>query len=123
MKADPRLIEIFKDTILWAVRRDERDLSARQLAVLLICRMEPPPHTVRGLAERLGIPKPSVTRAADRLEDLKLAKRQADPRDRRSVLIATTPAGRTFVQELQSAMELAAEHRMSAATSPLAAAV
>ena len=35
------------------VTDDEPDLSARQLAVLLTIYLEPPPHTVRGLAAKL----------------------------------------------------------------------
>ena len=47
------------------VRDDEPDLSARQLAILLTIYLEPPPHTVRGLAAKLGVSKPVITRALD----------------------------------------------------------
>ena len=41
----------------------EPDLSARQLDVLFTIYLEPPPHTVRGLAARLHVTKPVITRA------------------------------------------------------------
>jgi DNA-binding MarR family transcriptional regulator len=57
--------------ILAMVRSDERDLSARQLAVLLICYTGQ--QTVRGLAEVMHIHKPTLTRAVDVLVTAKLA--------------------------------------------------
>ena len=44
------------------------DFTLRQLAILLTIYLDPPPHTVRGLAEKLGVTKPVVTRALDVLE-------------------------------------------------------
>ena len=43
--------------------RDDHDLSARQITILLTIYLEPPPHTVRGLAAKLNVTKPVVTRA------------------------------------------------------------
>src|SRR4029453_11931735 len=40
------------------VKDKEPDLSARQLAILLTIYLEPPPHTVRGVAAKLGVTKP-----------------------------------------------------------------
>ena len=109
MKTSPWLLEILRDTIVWSVQRDARDLSARQLAVLLVCCLEEGPHTVRGLAGTLGVSKPAITRAADRLEELDLAKRREDTRDRRSVLLTVTVSGRAFVRELGAQMQTAME--------------
>lgn len=82
--------------IISLVRDDGRDLSLRQLAVLAVCIDAKQPQTVRGLAKHLGIAKPAVTRAADRLEAAKFVRRKPDPGDRRSVLIVPSPAGRRF---------------------------
>ena len=102
---------IMRDTIVGLVRRDGADLSARQLSVLLICFLEEGPHTVRGLAERLQVAKPAITRALDRLEQFDLVRRAADPRDRRSVLVSRTAQGAAFVAHLRSLMQTAArEH-------------
>ncbi|MET4689366.1 hypothetical protein ABIA13_003811 [Sinorhizobium fredii] len=45
------------------VRIDSRDLTLRQMAILLEIYLVPPPHTVRGLAARLGVTKPVITPA------------------------------------------------------------
>ncbi len=103
-----RLAALLRDTVVGLVRRNGADLSARQLGILLICYLEDGPHTVRGLAERLDIAKPAVTRALDRLETSDLARRAPDPRDRRSVLVARTPAGAAYVAALRNLMQAAA---------------
>lgn len=103
-----RLPAIMRDTIVELVRKDGADLSARQLGVLLICFLEDGPHTVRGLAERLNVAKPAITRAIDRLEQFSLVRRAPDPRDRRSVLVTRTPGGTAYVTTLRGLMQAAA---------------
>lgn len=99
---------IMRDTIVGLVRRDGADLSARQLSVLLICFLEDGPHTVRGLAERLHVAKPAITRALDRLEHFDLVRRAPDPRDRRSVLVSRTAPGASYISHLRTLMQAAA---------------
>lgn len=96
-----RLPHILRDTVVGLVRREDPDLTARQLAVLLICYLEDGPHTVRGLAARLSVAKPAITRALDRLEQFDLAARKQDPRDRRSIVVARTPDGNAFMSHLR----------------------
>ena len=43
----------------------EPDFTLRQLSILLTVYLEQPPHTVRGLAKKLGVTKPVITRALD----------------------------------------------------------
>jgi DNA-binding MarR family transcriptional regulator len=81
------------------VRRDAPDLSARQMALLLIVYMTDAPHTVRGLSETLNISKPAVTRALDRLGKLEMLRRKTDENDRRSVLVQRTIKGSIFLRE------------------------
>jgi DNA-binding MarR family transcriptional regulator len=57
---------------------------------------------VRGLAARLEVSKPAITRSLDRLAELGLAKRAPDPRDRRSVLVTRTRRGNDFLADLRS---------------------
>jgi DNA-binding MarR family transcriptional regulator len=104
MVDSPRLTEALRDAIVSTVRRPGPDLSARQLAILLVCSVDGIPQTGRGLASRLGVPRSVVTLATDRLEVFGLAKREKDARDRRSVLIVATAAGRALTGELASAM-------------------
>ncbi|MFZ1682013.1 MAG: MarR family transcriptional regulator [Rhizobiaceae bacterium] len=79
-------------------REGQPDLSHRQAAILLTVYLEPPPHTVRGLAARLNVTKPVVTRALDTLGSLKLLSRHRDERDRRNVLVRRTLDGALFVE-------------------------
>lgn len=100
-----RLPNILRDTVVSLVRREGPDLTARQLGVLLICYLEDGPHTVRGLAARLNIAKPAITRALDRLEELQIARRLQDPRDRRSIIVAHTAEGEAFLEHLRTLLE------------------
>jgi DNA-binding MarR family transcriptional regulator len=109
MKIDSdQMLEILHRTICAAVRADTPDLSARQLAIILVISLERGMHTVRGLALRLNISKPAISRSLDRLCDLGLADREPDPRDRRSVLVVSTEAGQMHVAELRSMLQEAA---------------
>ncbi len=105
---DLTLPRILRETMAALVRRDGADLTARQFAVLLICYVEDGPHTVRGLAERTQLPKPAVSRVLDRLGALGLSRRVADPRDKRSVLVACTAEGFGFLRLVREMLEQAA---------------
>ena len=105
-----RLTNILRDTIVSLVRREGPDLTARQLGVLLICYLEDGPHTVRGLAARLAVAKPAITRALDRLEEFQFARRMQDPRDRRSIVVARTHDGEAFMEHLRGLLDEASRH-------------
>lgn len=64
----------------------EEDLTCRQAAVLAIV-TDNPGVTVGAVARVMGVPKPSVTRAVDRLTEWSLAYRSHNPDDRRLVAI------------------------------------
>ncbi len=102
------LTEILRDAFIGMVRSDTTDLSARGLAIFMVCGLDGAAHTVRGLAMRLAIPKPAVTRTLDRLEELQLLQRKPDPADRRSVLVSLTPAGRKLLASLRRIVGAAA---------------
>ena len=74
------------------------DLSFRQAAILLTVYLDPPPHTVRGLANRLGVTKPVITRALDTMGAMKLVSRHRDENDRRNVLVRRTVEGALYVE-------------------------
>ena len=78
----------------------EPDLSARQLAVLLTIYLDAPPHTVRGLASKLRLTKPVITRALDTMGKLDLVARRRDDADRRSVVVQRTAKGALAVERL-----------------------
>jgi DNA-binding MarR family transcriptional regulator len=56
------------------------------------------------LAEGLALAKPTVTAAVDGLAERGLLAREPVPRDRRSVRIALTPAGRQVLRDAEAAM-------------------
>jgi DNA-binding MarR family transcriptional regulator len=91
------------------LQRSGPDLSARQIAVLLTVYLDPGPHTVRGLAARLRISKPAITRALDRLSGAELLNRTTDDNDRRSVLIQKTEKGTAFINDFAEAIRSAGE--------------
>ena len=111
-----RLTNILRDTIVSLVRREGPDLTARQLGVLLICYLDDGPHTVRGLAARLAVAKPAITRALDRLEEFQFARRLQDPRDRRSIVVARTQDGEAFMEHLRGLLDEASRHASTTRT-------
>ena len=111
------LVGILHETVVSLVRRDGPDLSARQLGVFLTVYLGEGPHTVRGLAASLNVSKPAITRALDRLEEFKLARRKTDPKDRRSVLVQRTDRGAALLREIAVTMTEAADPQERAGSS------
>jgi DNA-binding MarR family transcriptional regulator len=93
-------LKLWHDVTLDLVRGTQPDLSSRQLGLLLTVYLEPPPHTVRGLAHRLSVTKPVITRALDTLAKLNLTARRRDEADRRNVIVQRTVEGALFVERL-----------------------
>ena len=93
-------LRLWHDVSLALVRDGEPDLSARQASVLITIYLEPQPHTVRGLAEKLGVTKPVVTRALDSMGKLELLSRRRDEKDLRNVLIQRTLKGALYLERL-----------------------
>jgi DNA-binding MarR family transcriptional regulator len=82
------------------VRQGALDLTARQLTILLTIYLQPPPHTVRGLAAKLGVTKPVITRALDTMGALGLVTRRRDENDQRNVIIQRTVDGALWIERL-----------------------
>jgi DNA-binding MarR family transcriptional regulator len=57
------------------------------------------------LAASLGMSKPAVCRALDRLDRLGFARRKEDEADRRNVLVQRTVKGAVFMSDLGDAIE------------------
>lgn len=93
-------LKLWHDVELDLVRDNRPDLSLRQIVILLTVYLEPPPHTVRGLAKKLGISKPAITRALDTMGRLDLLKRKRDESDKRNVLIQRTVTGSVYLTDL-----------------------
>ena len=102
-------VDVLRQTIVALVRRDGPDLTARQLGVFLTCYLEGDAQTVRGLAAKLKVSKPAITRALDRLSEFDLVRRKKDPLDRRSVLVQRTTTGTAFLRDLKKILADAGE--------------
>ena len=98
---DRSVIEPFLKAVVGLVRQEHPDLTARQMATLLICYTESELQTVRGLAVKLNVSKPAVSRALDRLAEFDFIQRKTDPTDKRSVLMQRTLRGNQFVKGLE----------------------
>jgi len=93
-------LRLWHDVTLDLVREEDIDLSARQMAILLTIYLEVPPHTVRGLAQRLNVTKPVITRALDTMGSFDLVSRRRDDLDRRNVIVQRTVKGSLFLEKL-----------------------
>ncbi|MGI9400330.1 MAG: MarR family transcriptional regulator [Rhizobiaceae bacterium] len=102
-------LRLWQEVSLALVLDNKPDLTTRQMTILLTVYLEPPPHTVRGLAAKLGVTKPVITRALDTMGRMKLLKRKRDDRDRRNVIIQRTVEGALFLEEFADLVSLQAE--------------
>lgn len=91
-------LRLWQQVALHTVHNDAHDLTLRQMAILLTVYLDTPPHTVRGLAARLGVTKPVITRALDTMGAMKLVSRHRDDNDRRNVLVRRTVEGALYVE-------------------------
>ena len=97
-------LDLLHDITLAMVRETKpdglADFTHRQLAILLTVYLERPPHTVRGLAHKLGVTKPVITRALESMGKQALIARRRDEADKRNVIIQRTVKGALYVEKL-----------------------
>lgn len=98
-------LEKWMRTLVGYVRSGDPDLTNRQMAILLLVGQTKGPHTVRGLASRLTVSKPVVTRALNKLASLGFLRRQRDEADKRNVFVSLTERGGSFLERFQSLIE------------------
>lgn len=84
-------------TLVDYVRSGEPDLTNRQMALMMVVYIMPGPHTVRGLADKLNVSKPVITRALNKLGALGYLRRERDEADRRNIFITRTSKGAHFL--------------------------
>ena len=97
-------LDLLHDIALAMVRETKpegmADFTHRQLAILLTVYLERPPHTVRGLAQKLAVTKPVITRALDAMGKQAIIARRRDETDKRNVIIQRTVKGALYVEKL-----------------------
>ena len=92
-------------TLINYVRSGQPDLTNRQMALMMLVYLTPGPHTVRGLAQMLGVSKPVITRALNTLGALGYLRRVRDESDRRNVFVAKTSTGQEFLEGFNRNLE------------------
>lgn len=94
-------------TLIGYVQSARPDLTNRQMALLMLVYLTDGPHTVRGLAAKLRVSKPVVTRALNTLGALGYLRRQKDESDLRNIFVERTPTGTAFLEEFAGLIEKA----------------
>lgn len=110
-----RRLGAWMQVLIGYVRSSRPDLTNRQMGLLMLVYLTPGPHTVRGLAMKLQVSKPVVTRALNTLGALGYLRRQKDDRDLRNIFVERTPAGRAFLDEFALLIEKVDEDEPAAA--------
>lgn len=100
-------------TLIGYVQSARPDLTNRQMALLMLVYLTDGPHTVRGLAAKLRVSKPVVTRALNTLGALGYLRRQKDESDLRNIFVERTPAGSAFLEEFAGLIERAEKNGVS----------
>ena len=100
-----RALKTWMQTLIGYVRSGQPDLTNRQMALLLLVYLTSGPHTVRGLAQTLGVSKPVITRALNTLGTLGYLRRVRDEADRRNVFVAKTSIGQDFLDRFERNIE------------------
>ncbi len=93
-------LSLWHKAMLAQVHDEVPDLTTRQMTILLTIYLDPPPHTVRGLASHLNVTKPVITRSLDTMGIMGFVRRRRDERDRRNVLIQRTVQGSEYLEKL-----------------------
>ena len=100
-----RALKGWMGTLISYVRSGQPDLTNRQMALMMLVYLTPGPHTVRGLANILGVSKPVITRALNTLGTLGYLRRVRDEADRRNVFVARTTTGQDFLEGFERNIE------------------
>ena len=100
------VLELSSDLRLACMRiaRRARSESRNQIPqhqYAVLTQLENGPLTIRTLADREAVSAPVMTRKVNELERLGYVKRQADPSDRRQVLVHLTSEGESLKQRVK----------------------
>jgi DNA-binding MarR family transcriptional regulator len=93
-------LHALRDSLIRMVRSNSRDLTCRQLGVLMISCTAPKPIPAYVLVERLDVTRPVITRVMDKLVGLGLARKYRNPEDGRSMLLVASTKGRLLIRRL-----------------------
>ena len=95
---------LWQAVLLAYVRSGQPILTNRQMAVLMVIYVSNDSYTVGGLAVKLTLSSPVVSRSLNMLETLGYLRRSRDPVDARSSLIQRTASGAAFLNSFEGAI-------------------
>ncbi len=95
-----QLLSVMSAVMIGLVKRDGAGLTMRGLSIVLMTKTRPGQHNIRSMAALLNVPGPTISQTVDRLEELGLVTRTADPADGRSVLLTATKVGAAYVTKI-----------------------
>lgn len=104
------LLSPWMQTVIAYVQSNRPDLTNRQMALLLLVYLTPGPHTVRGLAAKLRVSKPVITRALNTLGAFGYIRRQKDESDLRNIFVERTAQGHEFLETFAGMIETTQGH-------------
>jgi DNA-binding MarR family transcriptional regulator len=96
-RAEGEDVNRWMSALIRYVRSGQPDLTNRQMALMMLVHRSDGPHTVRGLAERLNVSKPVITRALNKLGTMDFIRRERDSSDRRNIFVQRTAKGAEFL--------------------------
>lgn len=102
----PRRVRLlfWKEVLLAHVRSGQPNLTNRQMTVLMVLYASDDTYTVGGLAAKLTLSSPVVSRSLNMLEALGYLKRSRDPADARNSLVHRTASGAAFLTNFGAAI-------------------
>jgi DNA-binding MarR family transcriptional regulator len=95
-----------------AFTKIEEHLTLLHIEIMKTLREEGTLH-IAEIGERLQIPKPQMTHLLDRLEQLKIVRRQSDSADRRIINVALTDKGRRIGEEFDRVIRAGVGEKLS----------
>jgi DNA-binding MarR family transcriptional regulator len=95
-----QLFNVLSAVMIGMLKCEGRDLTMRGLSILLVTKTRPGEHNIRSMATLLNVPMGTISQTVDRLEELGLVTRNADPAGGRSVLLTATKAGAAYVTKI-----------------------
>lgn len=82
--------------------KQKETLSVRQLGILSMVYINHIHASVDHYARTLNLSKPAVTKALNRLEELRLVKRIPSWEDKRKITVVPTSYGQDYIQRIQA---------------------
>jgi DNA-binding MarR family transcriptional regulator len=95
-----------------AFTKIEEHLTLLHIEIMKTLQEEGTLH-IAEIGERLQIPKPQMTHLLDRLEQLKIVRRQPDSADRRIINVALTAKGRRIGEEFDRVIRTGVGEKLS----------